>query len=201
MCVYSIYIIAQKENLNLPVSFKASIDYIETNSNGSCQYIRESRYAFCGESKLSECRNCKRESCSLIQCGVENDDADHIDNFKTLYELCVPLSITDKKKKKICRNFNGVNTYRAYNECFFDNFNKFQFLTYDIYIVIILIILAVSFIIIYYNVYLIKKKQEPFSPPQILPKIFFPSYNSDYERMKSDDDRMMKHTSYNYFSP
>ena len=52
MCVYSIYIIAQKENLNLPVSFKASIDYIETNSNGSCQYIRESRYAFFGESKL-----------------------------------------------------------------------------------------------------------------------------------------------------
>lgn len=199
MCVFSIFIIFEKENYGKRSSFKISTNYILNNKlNENCQYIHETPFAFCGESKLYDCRNCLRESCSLIQCGKEEEDSvNHFDNFETFYEICVPLSITDKKKKSLCKNFYGANTYRQYNECKFDINHNLQSSKSEIYIIIIFLILICSFFVIYYNVYLIKKRQMPFSPPGILPELLFPKPSEESKRMKSDDEKAFKHINQN----
>ncbi len=71
MCVGTIYInalraegIDEKEEF----SFDISTEYIRW---GSCSYIHENANAFCGESNLDDCRTCKRQGCTIIQCGNE----------------------------------------------------------------------------------------------------------------------------------
>ncbi len=71
MCIGAIYINAQRSTNKEPneeYSYEISTEYI---SWGSCSYIHEDAYAFCGESDLDECRNCKRHGCTIIDCGNE----------------------------------------------------------------------------------------------------------------------------------
>lgn len=53
-------------------SYELSTEYI---SWGSCSYIHENAYAFCGESSLEDCRACKRQGCSVIQCGNDSNQS------------------------------------------------------------------------------------------------------------------------------
>lgn len=197
MCVFSIFVILEKDKIELNSSFEISTKYEVNNTlNENCQYIHETPFAFCGESKINDCRNCLRESCSLIQCGQEEEDyVNHLDKFTTLYELCVPLSITDKKKKTLCKNFKGVNTYRQYNECIVENSEKYKSSRFDIYLCIILVIMIFSIIVIYYNVYIIKKKEMPFSPPFFLPELIFPTLYKKNNKMKNDEEKGFKRVS------
>ena len=67
---------------------------------------------------MEQCRKCQNIICSSIQCGKDVDNpVDYIDDFQTYNELCMPRNISDKRKKNMCKNFNGVNTYRAFYEC------------------------------------------------------------------------------------
>ena len=54
-------------------SFKISTDII-TGEN--CSYIHENRLSYCGESDLDDCFNCKRQGCTVIECG----EHDHKNN-------------------------------------------------------------------------------------------------------------------------
>ncbi len=78
MCVGSIYIYVRKsqnfDNEDKNSSFRISSDYV---SGGSCSYIHENSFAYCGESNLEDCRTCKRPGCTIIQCGAEvNEGSD-----------------------------------------------------------------------------------------------------------------------------
>ena len=102
-------------------------------------------------------------------------------------ELCLPRNISDRRKKFMCKNFNGVNTYRIYYECDYNANYNFSFMTSEFYLFIVLIILVVSFIIIYYNNYLIKKKQKPFNLPSIFPETLFPNdINNEYQKLSNE---------------
>ncbi len=70
MCVGAIYVNAQRlspsSDSSIEYSYEISTEYINW---GSCSYIHENAYAFCGESDLNDCRNCNRLGCTIIQCG------------------------------------------------------------------------------------------------------------------------------------
>ena len=80
MCIKAIYINVKRSNFpksddnNSTVvesSLNLSVDYMQGDSNENCKYIHETPFAFCGESNLDDCRNCRRPSCTVIQCGYE----------------------------------------------------------------------------------------------------------------------------------
>jgi hypothetical protein len=73
MCVGTIYINVQRstqpsndDSEQKEYSYELSTEYINW---GSCSYIHENAYAFCGESSIEDCRACKRKGCTAIQCG------------------------------------------------------------------------------------------------------------------------------------
>jgi hypothetical protein len=76
MCIGSLYVIVRKSKTPIPdedgsieYSFSLSASYV---TGGSCLYIHENAFAYCGESNLDDCRNCKRPGCSVIECGQED---------------------------------------------------------------------------------------------------------------------------------
>lgn len=76
MCIGSIFIYVQKSyspdpdlDDSVSYSFNVSTNYIYGEN---CSYIHENSFAYCGESNLEDCRNCKRQGCTVIQCGVES---------------------------------------------------------------------------------------------------------------------------------
>lgn len=69
ICVNSIYILIQREKENEPGSFNITVSLDENKK--SCQYITENSYSHCGQSSIEDCRQCKRSSCSTIQCGAK----------------------------------------------------------------------------------------------------------------------------------
>ena len=139
---------------------------------------------------MEECRNCRNDKCSSIQCGKESENpVNNIDNFETYNELCIPRNISGKKKQSMCNNFKGVNTYRIFFECDYNIKYSFSFMASEFYLFIIFIVLGISFIIIYYNNFLIKKKQKPFNMPSIFPESLFPNdINNEYQKMKIGDN-------------
>jgi hypothetical protein len=75
MCIGSVYVNVRRaknpvkeEDDSTNYSFSISASYI---TGGSCMYIHENAFAYCGESNLDECRNCKRPGCNIIECGNE----------------------------------------------------------------------------------------------------------------------------------
>jgi len=75
MCVGNIYIYAYKnfdlENAEYNFSLSTNIVIGE-----NCSYIHENKFAYCGESNLDDCRNCKRQGCSVIECGIDDPEND-----------------------------------------------------------------------------------------------------------------------------
>lgn len=49
-------------------SYDISTEYV---IGGNCAYIHQTHYAYCGESNLGECRNCQRQGCTIIECGLD----------------------------------------------------------------------------------------------------------------------------------
>ena len=200
-CVPSIYLIMEKENINIESSFKITIKNIKLSQNEYCKYAPINSFIFCGAANITECRNCENEFCTLIQCGKEIENPiNYIDQFETYNELCVPRNTSDRRKKLMCKNFNDVNTYRIFNECNYESNYKFVFMTSELYFTIVFIILAIALIIIYYNNYLIRKKQKPFNTPSIFPETIFPdinNINNEYQNMNKNEDIIR---SLNYYS-
>lgn len=184
----------EKDDENKESSFKITVKNIKTLQNEYCKYIPKNSFISCGSTTLTECRNCKNELCTLIQCGKEIENPiNYIDKFETYNELCVPRNISDKRKKFMCRNFDEVNSYRIFNECNYSINYKFVFMTSEIYLIIVLIILGTALIIIYYNNYLIRRKKKPFKMPSIFPETLFPdinNINNNYQKMKNNEENM-----------
>ena len=102
----------------------------------------------------------------------------------------------------MCKNFNGANTYRIFYECDYNFKYNFSFKTSDFYLSIVIIKLIVALIVIYYNNYLIRKKQQPFNVPAILPEALFPNDNNiknDYQKMRTENNNQMAFTG-NYYN-
>jgi hypothetical protein len=86
MCIGSIYINVKKAFNTSPesdgstkFSFSLSTSYI---TGGSCLYIHENAFAYCGESNVEECRSCRKPGCTVIQCG--SDTPGPLPSFVTL---------------------------------------------------------------------------------------------------------------------
>ena len=189
MCVPSLFLIFEKNNKTKESSFNITINNIKGSKNEYCKYIRKTPFILCGSTSLEVCKSCENDMCSSIQCGKDIENPMYnIDKFETYNELCVPRNISDTKKKSMCKNFKGVNAYRIFYECDYNIKYSFPFMTSEFYLLIIFIILGLSFIIIYYNNYLIKKKQKHYNMPSIFPESLFPNdINNEYQKMKNGD--------------
>lgn len=159
--------------------------------NQYCKPTNKTSFVSCGSTALEKCRDCGNNMCSSIQCGKEVEKpVDYIDQFVIYNELCIPRNISDKKKKSMCKNFHGVNSYRVFYSCDYNIKYSFSFITSEFYMILVLIILGLTSIIVYYNNYLIKKKQKPFNLPLRFLETLFPNdnnINNEYQQMKSED--------------
>lgn len=66
--------------------------------------------------------------------------------------MCLPYNVSDKVKRLMCNNFENVNTYRAYDECIFENNDKNLSLQTLVFSIVIIIIATLTIMIIYYNI-------------------------------------------------
>ena len=73
MCVGNLFIYAIKTPSleKKEGSFLISTDIV---IGENCSYIHENKFAYCGESNLEDCKNCKRQGCTVIECGHDNLD-------------------------------------------------------------------------------------------------------------------------------
>ena len=72
MCVSNLHIYIVKD---IKVSPDEDFFYkISTNiiTGENCSYIHENRLSYCGESDLDDCKSCKRQGCTVIECGEED---------------------------------------------------------------------------------------------------------------------------------
>jgi hypothetical protein len=168
MCINAVYINVRKAYNTEPDSdnstsfnFKISTSYI---TGGSCLYIHENAFAYCGESNLDDCRNCRRPGCTVIECGADNlEDLVKNKNYLTTvstfvkqYELCVPYTVTDREKLEKCQSFTGVTTYRPTGICEYDDLDGYSSLTVFIIGLAVIAVLVFSLAVIYYNIYVRK---------------------------------------------
>ena len=142
---------------------------------------------YCNMVEYKKCKNCEDNKCSLILCGKETLESD-----KTIFEkyedVCIPNNISNEEKNEICLNFNGVNSYRSFNECNSLNY-QFYYISSSIYLIIIIIVLLIFMIIIFYNKYLITNEAKPFNVPIIFTETFFPNINDkDNEHQKLENN-------------
>ena len=108
-------------------------------------------------------------------------------NIFVIYEdICIPRNISNQMKNEICLNFNEANSFRTYNECIYESNLNFNYISSRIYLIIIIILFVLILAIIYYNKYLIAKKEKPFNAPSILAQTLFPNIN-DYQSKKSNE--------------
>jgi hypothetical protein len=92
MCVNALYINVRKgfntepeENGATKFSMKVTSDYV---AGGSCSYIHENAFSYCGETSLEDCRACKRPGCTVIQCGNEYTEKNSLSVPKFVILLC-----------------------------------------------------------------------------------------------------------------
>jgi hypothetical protein len=162
MCIGVIYINVRKAYNTDPetdgsthYSFNISTSYI---TGGSCLYIHENAFAYCGESNLEECRNCRRPGCTVIECGTETANANKnalqpMNSFSKQYELCVPYTVSDKEKLEKCLSFNGVTTYKSTGICEYDDLDGYSSITVFVIGLAVIFVLVFSLAVIYYNIY------------------------------------------------
>lgn len=167
MCINAIYINVRKaynvSDSETPTkyNFKVSTSYI---TGGSCLYIHENSFAYCGESNIEDCRNCRRPGCTVIECGMDNlEDLHKKQNYLTtpstfvkLHDLCLPYTVTDKEKLDKCLSFSGVTTYRPTGICEYDDLDGYSSITVFIIGLAVIVVLVFSLAVIYYNVYVRK---------------------------------------------
>ena len=141
-------------------SFSISTSYI---TGGSCLYIHENAFAYCGESNLDECRSCRKPGCTVIQCGSESSESKALQpsfvNYtliliqKKEYELCVPYTVTDKEKLEKCLSFTGVTTYKPTGQCEYDDLDGYSSISVFLIGLVVIVILVFCLAVIYYNIY------------------------------------------------
>ena len=73
ICVNSLYLLIQKENPNEDSSFIISVTF--STENKSCHSLIETPFSYCGQSTLEDCRQCRRQSCSILQCGSKTGNS------------------------------------------------------------------------------------------------------------------------------
>lgn len=84
-------------------------------------------------------------------------------NIFVIYEdICIPRNISNQMKNEICLNFNEANSFRTYNECIYESNLNFNYISSRIYLIIIIILFVLILAIIYYNKYLIAKKEKSY---------------------------------------
>ena len=114
MCVNSLYLLIQKENPNQDSSFTISVNF--STNNHSCLPIIENSFSYCGQSTLEDCRQCRRQSCSIIQCGSKTGTS-FVIFFSYFYRLpymsYVSLILSQMKKKR--KNVLALTTWTRFS--------------------------------------------------------------------------------------
>ena len=90
--------------------------------------------------------------------------------------MCIPFSLSHKKKISLCSNFKNANSYRYLNECDFGKVN-YGILSVTYLLIFIIIIIILIFIVLYFyinvriiliyiliikflNIYIVNKKRK-----------------------------------------
>ena len=71
ICTNSLFLSLQKENYYINSSFTISISILPEDNNEDCTYHNQNSFTFCGNANLKDCKYCRVESCSIVQCGKE----------------------------------------------------------------------------------------------------------------------------------
>ena len=71
ICTNSLFLSLQKENYYINSSFTISISILPEDNNEDCTYHSQNSFTFCGNANLKDCKYCRVESCSIVQCGKE----------------------------------------------------------------------------------------------------------------------------------
>ena len=71
ICTNSLFLSLQKENYHINSSFTISISILPEDNNEDCTYHNQNSFTFCGNANLKDCKYCRVESCSIVQCGKE----------------------------------------------------------------------------------------------------------------------------------
>ena len=106
-----LYLSLKKERKNLNSSFTISILIIKEENKEESQYNNQNSFTFCGSASLKDCRYCRVESCSIVQCGneiinetVREDQFVYLNYnfFRIQLLICVFLIRSVIKSKKQC---------------------------------------------------------------------------------------------------
>lgn len=83
VCLKKIYIIVSNNNVttsneeNEEHSFEIDSTFY---NNEPCLYKEESHLHYCGQSSIEDCRSCKRQGCTIVECGNYSNDQ-FVSNF------------------------------------------------------------------------------------------------------------------------
>ena len=86
ICTNALFLSLEKENYNINSSFTISISILPEENNEDCTYHSQNSFTFCGNANLKDCKYCRVESCSIVQCGKEIiNETGREDQFVYLY--------------------------------------------------------------------------------------------------------------------
>lgn len=71
MCIRNLHIYVIKDNRIKSDNFSMNVS-TQLITGENCSYIHENRLSYCGESNLDDCKNCKRQGCTVVECGRED---------------------------------------------------------------------------------------------------------------------------------
>ena len=65
--------------------------------------------------------------------------------------MCIPFSLSHKKKISLCSNYKNANTYRYINQCDFGKLN-YGILNANYFLIFIIILCILIFIVLYFYI-------------------------------------------------
>lgn len=162
---------------------KASLTIDSTfYKNSPCVLRQETHLSICAESKIEDCRSCKRNGCSVVECGNTSNG-----NFVHFFDICLANDLKNDEKEKVCQEFDGIKTFNKKKAlCEFEDLEGYSTASVILIFILSAFVIVFSLVVVYYNVYLLKHSEPPFEPPTFFPIFLFPR---ESESNKEDNKR------------
>jgi hypothetical protein len=166
MCVDSIYVYPIKDEgtNSTESSLEISTEYV---IGENCNFIHQNPFAYCAESNYDDCRHCRRQGCTIVECGTSErnvkitslilkpEDSSILSSDKTfnkMYELCLPYTVSPHEKLKRCQAFTGVTNFQSSGQCEYDDLEGYSSFTVLLIGFLFIIVIIFCLTVIYYNV-------------------------------------------------
>ena len=152
LCLDELYIIiSPKKDITDDIPQSASLFFESIfYPNSPCTLRQETNLSYCTESKIDDCKACKRPGCSAIECGNISGG-----KFVGHFDLCISKDLTTDDKEQMCSQFDGITTYNKNNStvCYFDDLDGYSFSSVFIIFILVAFVIVFSIVVIYYNFY------------------------------------------------